>query len=169
VTAYLLQHRVLTQALLAPEVRLPARSKLFPQPLKAVLKESRCWSRMRRIGSWISPRIGFHSLLDRYMRRRKSLGRERIQALPAELSGFPSPAASGHFLARCEDRLRDRLIPTQFMSQTGLIETTCIWAGAAVLLATGIASLRAQGPGGARTAEALFTALDWWGQLSLAL
>src|SRR5271168_4152056 len=46
------------------------------------------------------------------------------------------------------------------MRQTRFIETTCIWAGAAVLLATGIASLRAQGPGGARTAEALFTALD---------
>jgi type 1 glutamine amidotransferase len=46
------------------------------------------------------------------------------------------------------------------MRQTGLIGTTCIWAGAAVLLATGIASLRAQGPEGARTAQALFTALD---------
>src|ERR1700733_9062659 len=46
------------------------------------------------------------------------------------------------------------------MRQTGLIGTTCIWAGTAVLLATGIASLRAQGPGGGRTAEALFTALD---------
>jgi type 1 glutamine amidotransferase len=46
------------------------------------------------------------------------------------------------------------------MRQTGLIGTTCIWAGAAVLLATGIASLRAQGPDGARTAQALFTALD---------
>jgi type 1 glutamine amidotransferase len=62
-------------------------------------------------------------------------------------------------LSRCEDRIRDRLIPT-YMRHTGLIGTTCIWAGAAVLLATGIASLRAQGPEGARTAQALFTALD---------
>jgi type 1 glutamine amidotransferase len=46
------------------------------------------------------------------------------------------------------------------MRQTRLIQTTCILAGAAALLATGIASLRAQGPGGGRTAEALFTALD---------
>ena len=38
--------------------------------------------------------------------------------------------------------------------------STCIWAGAAALLATGIASLRAQGQEGARTAQALFTALD---------
>jgi type 1 glutamine amidotransferase len=37
---------------------------------------------------------------------------------------------------------------------------TCIWAGAAVLVATGIAGLRAQGPGGGRNAEALFDALD---------
>jgi type 1 glutamine amidotransferase len=41
-----------------------------------------------------------------------------------------------------------------------LFGTTCIWAGAAVLLATGITSLRAQGPGGGQTAQALFTALD---------
>jgi type 1 glutamine amidotransferase len=46
------------------------------------------------------------------------------------------------------------------MRQTGLIGTTCIWAGAAVLLAAGIASLRAQGPEGGRTAQALFTSLD---------
>jgi type 1 glutamine amidotransferase len=46
------------------------------------------------------------------------------------------------------------------MRQTGFIGTTCIWAGAAVLLAAGIASLPAQGPDGARTAQALFTALD---------
>src|ERR1700733_2971431 len=46
------------------------------------------------------------------------------------------------------------------MRETGFIETTCILAGAAVLLAAGIASLPAQGPNGARTAEALFTALD---------
>jgi type 1 glutamine amidotransferase len=46
------------------------------------------------------------------------------------------------------------------MRQTRFIVTTCIWAGAAVLLATGIASLRAQGPDGARNAQALFTALD---------
>jgi type 1 glutamine amidotransferase len=35
-----------------------------------------------------------------------------------------------------------------------------IWAGAALLVATGIASLRAQGPGGGRNAQALFDALD---------
>jgi type 1 glutamine amidotransferase len=46
------------------------------------------------------------------------------------------------------------------MRKTGFIAKTSIWAGAAVLLATGIVTLRAQGPGGARTAEALFTALD---------
>jgi type 1 glutamine amidotransferase len=46
------------------------------------------------------------------------------------------------------------------MRQTGFIGTTCICAGATVLLATGIARLRAQGPDGARTAQALFTALD---------
>jgi type 1 glutamine amidotransferase len=46
------------------------------------------------------------------------------------------------------------------MRRTGFIGTTCIWAGAAVLLAAGIASLRAQGPEGARNAQALFTALD---------
>jgi type 1 glutamine amidotransferase len=46
------------------------------------------------------------------------------------------------------------------MRQTGLIGTTCIWAGAAVLLAAGIASLRAQGPEGGRTAQAFFTSLD---------
>ena len=46
------------------------------------------------------------------------------------------------------------------MRQTGIIGTTCIWAGAAVLVATGIANLRAQGPGGGRNAEALFSALD---------
>ena len=46
------------------------------------------------------------------------------------------------------------------MRQTGFIENTCIWAGAAVLVATGIASLRAQGPGERRTAQALFDALD---------
>jgi type 1 glutamine amidotransferase len=46
------------------------------------------------------------------------------------------------------------------MRKIGFIGTTGIWAGAAVLLATGIASLRAQGPDGARNAQALFTALD---------
>jgi type 1 glutamine amidotransferase len=45
------------------------------------------------------------------------------------------------------------------MRRTGLIATTCIFTGAAVLLATGIAHLRAQGPDG-RTAQALFAALD---------
>ena len=46
------------------------------------------------------------------------------------------------------------------MRQTRFIEATCILASAAALLTTGIASLRAQGPGRARAAEALFTALD---------
>ena len=46
------------------------------------------------------------------------------------------------------------------MRKTRFIRTTSIWAGAAVLLAAGIAGLRAQGPEGARTAQALFTALD---------
>src|ERR1700744_2516056 len=46
------------------------------------------------------------------------------------------------------------------MRQIGFIGTTCIWAGAVALLATGIASLRAQGPDGARNAQALFAALD---------
>jgi len=46
------------------------------------------------------------------------------------------------------------------MTQIRLIGTTWIWAGAAVLLATGIVALRAQGPAGGRTAQALFTALD---------
>ncbi len=45
------------------------------------------------------------------------------------------------------------------MKRIGLIKTRCICAGA-VLLATGIASLWAQGPGGGRTAQTLFTALD---------
>jgi type 1 glutamine amidotransferase len=42
----------------------------------------------------------------------------------------------------------------------GLIGTTGISAGATVVLATGMASLWAQGPGGGRNAQALFTALD---------
>jgi hypothetical protein len=46
------------------------------------------------------------------------------------------------------------------MRQTGFIGTTCILTGAAALLATGIATLRAQGPEGGRNAQALFTALD---------
>lgn len=46
------------------------------------------------------------------------------------------------------------------MRHTRFIATTCILTGAAVLLAFGIAGLRAQGPGGGRTAEALFAALD---------
>lgn len=46
------------------------------------------------------------------------------------------------------------------MRHTRLIATTCISTGAAVLLAFGIADLRAQGPGGGQTAQALFAALD---------
>jgi type 1 glutamine amidotransferase len=45
------------------------------------------------------------------------------------------------------------------MRQITLISKTCIGAGVAALLATGIASLRAQGPD-ARNAQAIFTALD---------
>ena len=46
------------------------------------------------------------------------------------------------------------------MRKTGFIATTSICAGATVLLAIGIAGLRAQGPGGGRTAQALFDGLD---------
>jgi type 1 glutamine amidotransferase len=46
------------------------------------------------------------------------------------------------------------------MRQTRFIGTICIFTGAAVLFATGIARLRAQGPEGGRTAQALFAALD---------
>jgi type 1 glutamine amidotransferase len=46
------------------------------------------------------------------------------------------------------------------MRKIGFMATTCIWAGAAALLATGIVRSQAQGPGGGRTAEALFAALD---------
>jgi type 1 glutamine amidotransferase len=46
------------------------------------------------------------------------------------------------------------------MRQIGFVATTCIWAGAAVLVATGFVSLQAQGPDGARNAQALFNALD---------
>ncbi|HTZ56994.1 MAG TPA: ThuA domain-containing protein [Acidobacteriaceae bacterium] len=46
------------------------------------------------------------------------------------------------------------------MRQTGFAVTGCIWAGAAVLVAVGIGSLRAQGPNGGQAAQALFTALD---------
>jgi type 1 glutamine amidotransferase len=74
-----------------------------------------------------------------------------------ELSHHPKRPA---ILSPWEDRIRDRLIRADFMRQTGLIGTTCIWAGAAVLVATGIANLRAQGPGGGRNAEAIFNALD---------
>jgi type 1 glutamine amidotransferase len=46
------------------------------------------------------------------------------------------------------------------MRQTRFIGTIFIFAGAAALLAIGIANLRAQGPDGGRTAQALFAALD---------
>ncbi|MGH9612788.1 MAG: ThuA domain-containing protein [Bryobacteraceae bacterium] len=46
------------------------------------------------------------------------------------------------------------------MGQIRLIGTRCIRAGAALLMATGIAALWAQGPGGGRTAQTLFTNLD---------
>jgi hypothetical protein len=64
------------------------------------------------------------------------------------------------FLTRLEDHIQGRLIPAEFMRQTGLIAITFISAGAAVLLTAGIASLRAQGPDGGRTAQALFATLD---------
>ena len=73
---------------------------------------------------------------------------------------LPTLASPLLFFSRWEDRIRDRLIPADFMRQIGIIGTTCICAGAAVLLATGIAIIRAQGPGGGRNAEALFSALD---------
>jgi type 1 glutamine amidotransferase len=47
-----------------------------------------------------------------------------------------------------------------FMRHNRRIATTCISTGAAVLLAFGIAGLRAQGPQGGQTAQALFNALD---------
>jgi type 1 glutamine amidotransferase len=56
-------------------------------------------------------------------------------------------------------RIRDRLIATD-MRPNRFIGTTCILVGAALLLTTGIARLRAQGQGGGRMAEALFSALD---------
>ena len=46
------------------------------------------------------------------------------------------------------------------MRHSRFIATTCISTGAAVLLAFGIAGMRAQGPGGGQTAQALFAALD---------
>ena len=51
-----------------------------------------------------------------------------------------------------------RLIPANFMRRIKSLGTTCAWASAALLLATGIASSRAQQAD--RTAQALFTALD---------
>jgi type 1 glutamine amidotransferase len=46
------------------------------------------------------------------------------------------------------------------MRQTRLITTTYIWASTFVLLAMGTTNMRAQGPDGGRTAQALFSALD---------
>ena len=46
------------------------------------------------------------------------------------------------------------------MRHNRFITTTCISTGAALLLAFGIAGLRAQGRSGGQTAQALFTALD---------
>ena len=68
--------------------------------------------------------------------------------------------ASLTILTRLEGHIRCRLIPTEFMRRTGFIAITFLAAGAAVLLTASIASLRAQGPGGGRTAEAFFGALD---------
>src|SRR6202453_456781 len=63
-------------------------------------------------------------------------------------------------MPRCGGHIRDRLIRADIMRQIGFVATTGIWAGAAVLVATGIATLQAQGPDGARNAQALFNALD---------
>ena len=63
-------------------------------------------------------------------------------------------------LRRLEDHIRGRLGSLEIMRRTGFLATTRLWAGGAVLLATSIAGLRAQGPDGGRTAQALFTALD---------
>lgn len=46
------------------------------------------------------------------------------------------------------------------MKRFGPFGTTCICGSAAILLAAGIVSLQAQGPGGGRNAQALFNALD---------
>ncbi len=46
------------------------------------------------------------------------------------------------------------------MRRIGWIGTTCIWAGVAALLGTGISIVRAQGPGNQHNAQVLFTALD---------
>jgi type 1 glutamine amidotransferase len=59
-----------------------------------------------------------------------------------------------------EDRIRCRLIPTKIMRHCRLITTICTSTGAAVLIAFGITALQAQGPGGGKTAQALFAALD---------
>src|SRR5208337_3733674 len=57
-----------------------------------------------------------------------------------------------------ENHIGDRLIPMRYMRQTGFIVICSV--GAAVLLTTGIANLRAQGAGGGQAAQALFAALD---------
>ncbi len=46
------------------------------------------------------------------------------------------------------------------MKKTGFLAISFLSFGAAALLTTGIATLRAQGPGGGQAAQALFTALD---------
>lgn len=61
---------------------------------------------------------------------------------------------------RLEDRIRGTLTATEIMRHNRFIATTCISTGAAVLLAFGIVGLRAQGPRGGQTAQALFTSLD---------
>jgi hypothetical protein len=61
---------------------------------------------------------------------------------------------------RRENHIGDTLISMRFMRQTGFIAISSLSVGAAVLLTAGIASLRAQGPGGGQTAQALFAALD---------
>src|SRR5271154_4846740 len=70
------------------------------------------------------------------------------------------PQDVADILKRRENHIGDRLIPMRFMRQTGFIAIILISVGAAVLLTTGIASLRAQGPGGGQAAQALFAALD---------
>src|SRR5271154_6981489 len=70
------------------------------------------------------------------------------------------PQDVADILKRRENHIGDRLISMRFMRQTGFIAISFISVGAAVLLTTGIPSLRAQGPGGGQAAQALFAALD---------
>jgi len=81
------------------------------------------------------------------------------------LEGFADKRTKPHqehsaIWTRREGHIQDRLIPAEFMRQNRFIAMTFLSAGAAVLLTIALASLRAQGPNGGRTAEAFFAALD---------